>query len=188
MALKAGSVPSMPDLACVGLVKKVGEAYLSEKGVYHVLPLEVKANYGGRDGMFFFLFQPRWFEQGFDPQDLLREEKAGKLYGVYRRQIADEARPSVLQAIMGEEFDKLAEAFDDAPEATPEVIEEILREFLTGREVGYIMTQRKDEDGALTEQYNIQRFFPLDEETIKAVVEQSQNPKRRTPLVVTWDE
>ncbi len=195
MALKAGTVQSMPDLACIGMVKSVGEAYLSEKGVYHVLPVEVTAKFGGRDGLFFFLFQPRWFAGKFEPTDLLKEDAKGTLYSMYRRYVATEVKrgdkkelSGALVALAGDEFPKLAAEFDALDTVSEKDVEEAIRRYVVGRDVGYIMTQRKDEDGSLMEQYNIQRFFPLTDTEIKYVTEQAENKKRRQPLVVTWDE
>jgi len=191
MALKAGKVPDLPDLACVGMVSKVGAAYLSEKGRYHVLPIEVKGKSGGRDATFFFLFQPRWFSKDFEPSSLMAEDPKGSLYGSYRRMCNDEDRVSVLEAIAGENFSALCEKFDEIGDPTEKDIENVLREFLNGNDCGYIMQQRIDKDDAgnkhLTEQYNIQRFFPLTDAEIQGVVEQSESEKRRKRLVVTWD-
>jgi hypothetical protein len=189
MALKAGVVQAMPDLACIGLVKKVGEVYLSTKEVYHVLPVEIEAKFGGRDGLFFYLFQPSWFGAKFDPETLLKEDKKGTRYGMYRRYVNDEKRPSVLACLVGEEFDKLAAEFDALGEVNEKHVEEIIRQYAVGRDVGYVMTQRTDpETKELMEQYNIKSFFPLTDEELKRVTEQAGSEKRRKPLVVTWDE
>lgn len=204
----AGQVPEMPDLACIGYVKKVGEVKLSEKGVFHVLSLEIEGRYSGKDGTFFFIFEPRWFEKSFDPKTLIEEDeafneahaaeiKAGVVKrsgknGIYRRYINDKTRPSVLQAICdgedGSIFAEVAARFDALPAVTPKDVENILREYLTGREVGYVMTQRTDDDGSLMDLYNIARFFPLTQSGLKAITEEANNPRRRKPLVVTWDE
>jgi len=166
MAFKPGNVQKMPDLACIGLVKKVGDVCKKDEGVYHYIPIEIEAKYGGRSGSFYFLFQPDWFGKAFDPAVLLEKSPDGKLYGTYRRMIAGDA--------------------------SPDQIISILREALTGRDVGYVCRQRKDKDEAgnreLTEFYNIDRFFKLDEESLQAIIEASENESRRTPLVVTWDQ
>jgi hypothetical protein len=67
-------------------------------------------------------------------------------------------------------------------------VSDILRQYALGRDVGYLLTQRKDEDGTLMEQYNVSRFFPLTDEGLKNITEQAANPKRKTPLLTTWDE
>ena len=187
MALKAGSVQPMPDLACIGLVKRVGEVYLSEKGVYHVLPLEIEAKFGGRDGVFFYIFEPRWFGKNFDPETLLREEKKGTKYSMYRRSVNDEKRPSILACLVGDKFPEVAAELDAIDEVDEKHVEELIRKYATGNDVGYIMVQRKDEEKNLMEQYNIQRFFPLTDEELQKVTEQAKG-KRRQPLVVTLDE
>lgn len=193
MALKAAEVLQMPDLACLGVIAKVDKVRLSEKGVYHVLPIEVKGQYGAKDATFFYIFQPEWFDPGFDPRSIAGEPK---VYGVYKRYVADAARDSVLAAIAnaGDEhgFDKLAAEFDVLPAVDEHSVEQVLREHLTGKEVGYIMSQRvdKDENGnkTLMEQYNINRFFNPTTEAIEDMQRQAANEKRRVPLVVTWDE
>ena len=200
MVFKAGAVPSMPDLACIGMIKKVGEVRLSNKGVYHVLPIEIEGTRGGKNGTYFFLFQPRWFEPNFDPAVLLAEDEAirqevdefGKkknssLYTMYRRYIADEKNVSVLQALAGDNWDAMAEAFDRQSNSDPKTIEGILREYLTGNEVVYTMTQRTEDDGSLMDQYNISRFYPATEEGLKAVMESAKSSRRKRPLVITWD-
>jgi len=193
MAFKPGIVQKMPELACIGMVKAVGDAYKKEGGTYHVLPIDIEGMYAGRTGKFFFLFEPCWFGKDFDPASLLERDPSGKLYGGYRRMVNDEKKTSALVGLCGEVFESVAKAFDEAGEATAEQINQILREALTGREVGYICRQRvdKDEEGKkeLTEFYQIDRFFDLSkEEEVQAVIEASENESRRTQLVVTWDQ
>jgi len=203
----AGTVLEMADLACIGMVKKVGEVKLSEKGVFHVLPLEIEARFSGKDGMFFFIFEPKWFGRMFDPQELADADKAfndehaaeikahrakrsGK-YGIYRRYINDTARVSVLKAVCsgeGDCFADVATAFDALEKVDPKDVENIFRQYLTGRDVGYVMSQRTDEDGGLMDQYNIARFFPMTDDGVKGIIRESGKPRRRKSLVVTWDE
>jgi len=192
MAFKPGNVQKMPDLACIGLVKKVGDVCKKDEGVYHYIPIEIEAKYGGRSGSFYFLFQPDWFGKAFDPAVLLEKSPDGKLYGTYRRMINDQKRVAALVGLCGDSFELVSKAFDEAGDASPDQIISILREALTGRDVGYVCRQRKDKDEAgnreLTEFYNIDRFFKLDEESLQAIIEASENESRRTPLVVTWDQ
>jgi hypothetical protein len=190
MALTAGVVPALPDLACTGLVAKVGEVKLSEKGVYHVLPIEVKATSAGKDGTFFFLYEPRWFGSSFNPSVMLEEGKDGATkYSLYRRMVADSKKASTLQAILGEDFDKAAAEFDEIGEPDAKQVADVIRRHATGKDVGFVSYQRTDEDGELMEMYNIKYFFALNEESIKSITEQAANQKRRRgPLVVTWDE
>lgn len=189
MALKAGSVLTLPDLACIGLVNKVGDAYLSEKGVYHVIPIEIKAKFAGRDGVFFLVFEPRWFGASFDPKELLAEEPRKPVkYGMYCRTCAGEARPSLLANILGDKFEAFAGEFDNLDNPTADDVAEIFRTYAAGQDVGYIMAQRKDEDGKPMEQYNIQRFFDISDAGLAEITRQAQSEKRKTPLVITWDE
>ena len=190
MALTAGVVPAMPDLACIGMVAKVGDVKLSEKGVYHVLPIEIKGKFSAKDGTFFFLFEPRWFNADFDPQVMLDEGKDGVTkYSLYRRMVADAKKPSTLQVVLGEAFAEVASEFDGIGEPSAEQVADVIRRHSQGNEVGYVMYQRTDEDGELMEQYNIKYFFPLDDESLKSMQETAASPKRkRGPLVVTWDE
>jgi hypothetical protein len=193
MALKAAEVLAMPDLACIGVIAKVDKVRLSEKGVYHVLPIEVKGQYGAKDATFFYIFKPEWFDPSFDPRTLADEPK---VYGVYKRYVADAARDSVLSAVAnsGDErgFDKLAAEFDTLAAVDEHSVEQVLREHLAGKETGYILSQRKDKDdngnSVLMEQYNINRFFNPTEEAMADLIKQAANPKRRVPLIVTWDE
>lgn len=191
MALTAGVVPALPDLACIGMVSKVGEVKLSEKGVYHVLPIEIKGKFSGKDGTYFLIFEPRWFGSAFVPKSLLDEGKDGATkYSFYRRVVNDVNKPSVLKAILGEDFDKAGAEFDaigDEPSA--EQVADVIRRYAVGKDVGYVQYQRTDEDGELMEMYNIKYFFPTDDDSLGEVVEQSNNQKRkRGPLVITWDE
>jgi hypothetical protein len=193
MALKAAEVLQWPDLACIGVIQKVDQVRLSERGVYHVLPIEVKGRYGARDATFFYIFMPEWFEPSFDPATLRDDPK---VYGVYKRYVNDAARESVLAAIANSGdphgFDKLAAEFDGLTNIDEHSVEQVLREYFTGREVGYIMKQRQDKDDnghyVLVEQYNIQRFFNPTEDALVDLQKQAANPKRKTPLVITWDE
>ncbi len=191
MSLAAGKIPKMPDLACLGVVKEVGDVYLSEKGVYYVIPVQIEGKYGGRDATFFFLFQPKWFERNFDPATLLKEDRKGKLYGAYRRFVNDESRVSALVALAGKEFSALVEAFDGLEKVDEKAVEEVLKQILPGQDVGYILTQRFDmAEGKRTptEMYNIGRWFALDEAGLKAISVDANNPKRRKPLVMTWED
>ena len=190
MALTAGVVPAMPDLACIGMVAKVDDVRLSDKKVYHVLPIEIKAKFSGKDVTYFLIFEPRWFAANFDPQVLLEEGRDGSIkYSFYRRTVADAKKPSVLQVILGGEFENVAAEFDAIGEPTAEQVADVIRRHALGQEVGYVQYQRTDEDGELMEQYNIKYFFPLDDDTLKTTAEQAQSPKRkRGPMVVTWDE
>jgi hypothetical protein len=189
MALTAGVVPAMPDQACIGLVKKVGDVYLSAKGVYHVLPIEIEGKFSGRDGTFFFLFEPRWFHATFDPQVMLQEGKDGQTkYSLYRRMVNDASKPSVLQAILGDDFNAFAAEFDSLGEPDEKQIADVIRRNASAKDVGYVLNQRTDEDKELMEQYNIKYFFPVTDEALASMVEQSENHKRRRgPLVITWD-
>lgn len=187
MALKAGSVLQLPDLACIGMVEKVDNAYLSQKGVYHVLPLKIKGKYAGRDGVFFFIFEPRWFGASFEAHDLLEEGAAGRTkYGMYCRNVNGEGRNAILPSVIGEEFESFANEFTNE-DPSGEEVGEIVRKYLTGKDVVYVMKQRTDDDGKLTEQYNIAGFYPYTQESLDYLIEQSKNEKRKTPLVVTWD-
>ncbi len=191
MSLAAGKIPKMPDLACLGAVKDVGDVHLSEKEVYYVIPINVEGKFGGRDATFYFLFQPGWFEKDFDPAILLKEDKKGKLYSAYRRFVNDESRVSALVALAGEDFDKLVTAFDELEEVDENAVAEVLKQVLPGQDVGYILSQRYDMvDGKRvpTEMYNIGRWFLPSEEGIKAIQVEANNPKRRKSLVLTWEE
>lgn len=194
MALTAGVVPELPDLACIGMVSKVGDVKLSEKGVYHVLPIEIKGKFSGKDGLYFLIFRPEWFGASFVPKSLLdmEDQKQGQTqYSFYRRVVADASKPSVLQAILGEDFEKAGAEFDAiGNDPTAEQVADVIRRYAVGKDVGYVQYQRTDEEGELMEMYNIKYFFPAnDEDAVKDVMKQADNQKRkRGPLVITWDE
>ena len=188
MALKAASVPVLPDLACIGMVEKVDAAYLSKNGVYHVLPLKIKSKYAGRDGVFFYIFEPRWFGANFNASELLAEGAAGRTkYGMYCRNVNGEGRNAILTSTLGDDFEAFAGEFEALEEPSHTEVGEIVKKYLTGKDVVYVMKQRTDDDGKLTEQYNISGFYPYTQETLDYLVAQSENEKRKTPLVVTWD-
>jgi hypothetical protein len=187
MPLQAAEAIELPDLICRGYVEQVKDPYLSEKGVYHVLPINIKAIELGKDGTFFFLFRPEWFGSKFNPKSLLDGTEQGRrLYGNYRRFIADRQSKSVLTILAGDNFDAIAAEFEANENPTPEEIAAVLKQYLTGNEVGYVMTQRKDSDGYLTDNYNIDRFFSLTDEDIDRVIRAAE--KRKKDTVVTWQD
>jgi hypothetical protein len=204
MALSGGSVQRMPDLACSGMISAIGEVHLSnsEAAYYYVLPVEVKAKFAGRDGVFFLLFRPEWFANDFNSNSLLDGTRDGEVhFSMYRRHISTRlfndrgerikgARPSVLQAILGEQFKTFAAEFD-ALEVEPkdmEVVAAIIGRYIVGEDVLYVLQQRQDQ-GELMESYNITRFVEQTDEEVKALAKEAGNPKRkRGPLVITWDE
>lgn len=192
MPFKAASVLPLPDLACQGYISKVGNAKLSDKGVYHNIPIEVKGRYAGRDGVFFFIFEPRWFGANFDPEVLENEldEKGRPMKHRFFMQniLGDEhSKPSVLVSILGDDFEALSASLPEDESPDPQVIADLLREALQGREVVYVMKQRKD-DGHLVDGYNIQSFYAPTDENIEYLEKQAANSKRKTPLVATWQE
>jgi hypothetical protein len=191
MAFNRAQIQELPDLACVGIVKRIGDGKPSktEGSPYHVMAIEVKAQGIGKDGTFYWLYQPDWFRSDFDPRSL----GDGVLYSMYGKHFAHSKKPSILEALANcaqpSGFDKLAEQFQsiEAQGITDETVTELLREFLTGAEVGFISGQRKDE-GELTEQYQINRFFVPDEDGIAAVEREAANARRKKPLKITWQE
>ena len=189
MALTAGVVLAMPDIACIGMVSKVGDVKLSQSGVYHVLPVEIKAKYSGKDGTTFVTFEPRWFARDFNPKTFQEEGRDGfTKSGMYRRTVADEKKPAMLQVLLGENFAAAAAEFDEIGEPTAEEVADVIRRHALGNEVGYVSYQRVDE-GELMEMYNIKYFFPLNDDSRQQVIDQSKDPKRRRgELVITWDE
>jgi hypothetical protein len=204
MAFKAGSVDAKPDLACIGTVTKVGDAKLSKKGVYSVIALELKGQRAAFNATAFFIYRPEWFRTDFDPkteiEDVTAELEDGsvvtttraQLMRQYCQRIQDKKNTSELEALMAGKpngFAKLGEAFDGlTTEPTTEGVGQILKEHLSGAEVGYVLTQRKDEDGELMEQYNVQKFFPATDDGIEGMLRSASSSKRTRPIVITWDE
>lgn len=189
MALAAAGVLELPDLACIGVVSKVGQAYLSKSGAFYVVAITIDAKGAGRAGTFFLTFEPRWFGDGFNPKDLLSEPEGSKLYGMYRRTVNNGTDRTTLAALLNDRFDAFAAEFDGNPEPTPSDIDAALRKHLVGQDVLYIMVQRTDDSGELMEQYNIKSFFAINDDNINYLMEQVENKggKRKTPLVITWD-
>jgi hypothetical protein len=203
MALVGGSVQRMPDLACAGMISGVGEIHLSksEAAYYYVLPIEVKAKFAGRDGVFFLLPRPEWFDKNAVPEEMLDGTRDGEIhYSMYRKHISNKlfnekgeritgAKPSVLQAILWNGFDKFANEFN-ALIANPDehMVAELIGRYIVGQDVFYVLQQRID-DGELTEQYNIVRFVEATEEGKESLEKEAKNPRRkRGPLVITWAE
>jgi len=199
MALRMAEVPEKPDLICLGEVREVGEPKLSESGSLYYLPIEIQSAQAP-DATFYFLFRPEWFRADFDPSVLRQQDEQARKeaedlgetpppsqYALYCRFIAYQGQPAALQILAGDQFEKLASTFDQIPpdQITPEIVAAVLREFLVGNEVGYILRQRRDrETRELTEYYGIHRLFPA--ERYKDY--ERPNPRRRHPAVVTWLE
>ena len=218
MALAAGKVLPKPDLACIGVLKAVGKNKVStsdtaqaalengatENEVFNSIPFTLENIYvGPSTSTFFFVYRPEWFAADFDVQKLLDEDADREanglspyVYNNYGRVIAHESRPSVLQTIANSDddngFTKLAEAFNEVGEISGEAVREILAEHLTGKTVGYVLTQRvdKDDEGneTLTEQYNVQYFFDPNEDGQKAMIKAANRKGRKRPLKIMWQE
>lgn len=197
MAFKAGSVKEQNDLACIGVIKEVGDTYLSSKAnpdgtgpQYQVTKLDIEGSHGGRSGQFYLVFELPWVQPGFDPDTL-----DGVQNGMYRRTVNDEQRPSVFKMVLGDEnFTKLGEELDKLGTVTQADFSDLFRQLAVGNEVGYEMEQRADEEsGALLDSFQITRFFPLTEEGLAYEIKQSKNKNRKShrkpkTLTITWDE
>jgi hypothetical protein len=200
MALTAGEVQTKPDLAVVGMVKEVGAVALSksEKAYYYVLPIYIDAKFGqsGSTHVFYYLFRPEWFADGFDPRSLLDGSADAQthfnfyLKNVYRKitnpqgERLNSAQPSVLQAILGDKFTEFGDEFAPGMEPDETFVAAVIRKYITGLDVVYVLNQRKDQ-GELSEQYNVASFT----DDPDGLVRQSKNKNRkRGPLVITWDE
>ena len=199
MALTKAVVPDKPDLACIGVVTKVGEVKQSEGSLFNSIPLEIKGRAGSPDSRYYFTFQPRWFQQGFDPRQLIQEDKelkdAGRKAGqyfLYCRNIAyaNKNRPGSLEILLGDNFDAFAGMLDNikAEDVTPDLLEQSLREVLVGAECGYLLKQRTDEDGNPSENYGVDYLFRADESTLKAVESSAAGTRRKRPLMVMWNQ
>lgn len=207
MAFKAAQVQELPDKACIGRITEVGDAYMSAKGVYGVLPISIEASFAGQNTTYYFLFRPEFFEPTFDPETILvtdYEDSEGnavdghKVYGMYKKFIHDESKTSVLVALTTNSddpdgFSRLAAAVDKlTPPVDLATVTQILQEHLLGREVGYVLSQRvdRDEDGnkVLTELYQVNYFFPVTSEGLESVLKSANSGRRKRPLVITWPE
>jgi hypothetical protein len=193
MAFASTPIPELPDLACIGNIKKVGPVKKSESSDYQVLPFEIKSQYAGRDARFHLVFLPEFFAPDFNPARHPDERQVK----VYRMHIAptvnsrgEVTRTSTLMVLANSAepsgFDKLSAAVDQMEDIDPKAIEQLLNEFLSGAEVGYILRQRKDESGELTEQYEVDRFFVPDSQGLADIVEASKG-RRKRPLVLTFE-
>lgn len=199
MSLSKATVAERPDLACIGSVQKVGEVKQSEGSKFHNFAIELKGHFGAPDSTYYFTFQPRWFSRGFDPTILAGEDKVLKaanakagLAFLYAKNIAyaNAKKPGALEVLLGDNFAAVASAFDqmEPQEVTAETVVNILREVIVGAEAGYVLRQKKDEEGNLADQYQLYYFFPTAEGILNSFSEAAANPRRKTPMVVTWDE
>jgi hypothetical protein len=174
-------------------------------GYLYVINLELKGQRGGNDGNFYYLYRPEWFGATFDPETdfeplTVTDEESGMSHTVsvttldrmYRQYVSDKKGVSALEALLASTpngFAKLAETLDAlTTEPTAKGVEQILKEVLAGVEVGYILQQRKDDDGTLTDKWNVQSFFGATDEGIEYITRSANSSKRRNPLVLTWDE
>lgn len=199
MALGIGEVVAQPDQACLGTVKSVGNtrASATEGSPYYVTDIEIVGEEGAKNAKYFLVYEPRWFAPDFDVKQLLQEgEAGGKKYQTFRKNIADKKRTGALQALAGvadstgePNYPSLFAAFDElAEEPTPEEIEEILRERLVGQSVGYVLKQDTDESGELMDRMTVSYFFFANTDGVEAITKSAGNAKRRSPLILTWDE
>ena len=211
MALPQAKIQELPDLACVGTIKEVGPVKSPGEGkIYHTIQISIEGAAGGRDSSSVFCFQPEWFDQRFDGDalDNLAEtdKAAGRQFGpywMYCRTVAHEKGNATLQVLaqcngVGEPADengfaKLGEQFD-AIKGTMDAttVQGILRDFLLGKEVGYVLSQatEKDADGnrKLLDKYQVNSFFVPSNEGMAYMVKQQSSNRRKRPLIVTWNE
>lgn len=182
MALQKAPVLAEPDKVCLGSILTVKPAYLgSGKNGYHVIPFEIAGKYAAPKATNYFWFAPEWFGASFDPASLDDGTVEGKKqYGSYRKQI------NLLEAILGDDFGEFAAEFDAFEEPTLADLDGIFRKYFTARDVLYLMKQRI-EDGELTEQFNINNFYPYTEEEMQRLVTLATSGNRKVPMVVTWD-
>jgi hypothetical protein len=214
MALPTAKIQEMPDLICVGAISEVAAVKEPAEGkTYHTITIDIEAGAGGRDSKYVLCFQPKWFDNSFDDAALQEmaetDAAAGNQYGpnwMYGRTVSHQSGRATLQVLAqctevgaAEEdangFSKLSAAFA-AVNGTMDgqTVQEILRDFLLGKEVGYVLKQRKDkqEDGSkvLTDQYQVNSFFvPTDKgmaywTRAKGKTMSDGRPSR----IVTWNE
>ena len=175
------TTPTKPRLVCLGTVEKVGEPKLTEKGVYFRLPIEIKGVGNGRDTRFGLLYAKHWLEPNFDPEKENDGTDAGrKRQIVYYNNIANKTGKAALQVLAGEKFDAMADHIQ-ANSHSPTDVAQAIAGAIVGQAVGYVLKQGKDEDGDLTDFYEVQRFFAATEENIAR-----QAKKNAKDYVVTW--
>jgi hypothetical protein len=193
MPIIAAEVPALPDIVCLGAVSNVGPVKLSEKGRYHVLPVTLSGlkNTASRDATLYLLFRPEWFEPGFTPARLDQKDEAERVdFSIFRRQIAAKEGNAYLQVLAGEDFGSLSQTIDNLPERSAEAIADAISSVIHNKEVGYILRQEKEkqDDGtkSLTDRYQVARLFTPDRKSLEYWEKAAVNPKRKTPVRITW--
>jgi hypothetical protein len=206
MAAPQAKIQEMPDLVCVGTITEVSEAKAPAEGKdYHTLTFDIEAAAGGRDTKYLLCFQPEWFDRKFDDKALEalaeKDQANNRDYGpywMYGKTVNHQNGKTTLQTLAAckdafesteGSFDRLISKFS-AVDGTMDgpTVQDILRNFLLGLEVGYVLRQRSDkqEDGSkvLTEQYQVNSFFVPDAKGM----EYWTRSKGRRPRIVTWNE
>ena len=206
------AIPVRPDLAVIGTIKTVKNFEKSKKpnSPFYSAELEIEHSSkcpGGRDASYYLTLIPEFCTDDFD-QQLQTLANAGKgtpasaLYFVYSSNIAKTGgkdkegnqKPGrgALQVILQADFEKLGEVFAQFKVATPPSIEQlnqVFQKLLTGRNVGYVLRQRKEDDGeTLMDSYEVSYFFPATSAGIEGIKTSAGSKRRKSPLVLTWEQ
>jgi len=156
----------LPKLNCLGYVGSVGEAKISQSGVYIVQPITIEPTQGGKKGFVNFLYRPEWLRPGFNPASLKAEENGNSLFTVYKMHVAGTNNLSTLAGIAGSDanFNLLAgqlqaaiEGVDDAN--VPATVTAILQEFISENtpEIGYYSSQKMEATGEMNGTRKVKR-------------------------------
>lgn len=150
----------LPRLNCLGYIGSVGEAKISQSGVFVVQPITIEGVQGGKKGFVNFLYRPEFLRPGFNPTSLKAEENGMSLWYVYKMHIAGTNSLSTLAGIAGteENFNQLAAKIQSAIEGiedvdVPPVVQGILQEFATevNPEIGFFSSQKMEATGNKTD-------------------------------------
>jgi len=152
---EAGATP-MPRLACIGKVAEIPEAFVSKSEVYVVQRVHLDGYGPSRNIKPMLLYRADWFTDGFDPESLNELQDGHKLLSVYRNNIAEHGKISVLKGFCGCDDDKFNElagrifglgitaesSLDDVLPDVNAVLTKFLIDEQAGDSVGYILGQQ----------------------------------------------
>jgi hypothetical protein len=193
---------SIPSLACIGYVDEVGEGKISASGTYVVQPIKIRANDAGRNITVQLLYRPEWLDPNFLPAGLLEHDGGSSMLFVYRRNIREKGRVSVLQGLSGsdEGFARLAANIFTLPEKSIVAVQDTLRDFFvanqeSGVEIAYVLKQKREKAGVdengkqqyeLAQGYEVGEFHYATPENLKRLKQRASRPTAN--LKITFGE
>jgi len=141
MALPVGEASFKPSVASVGTVTKVDNLRKSknfDKTGNYVIDVAIQPHqYPHFPQKVYFWFHPDWTDAGVDFKSLPEAQRDN-----YYRQINGIDATSVLKGLLGAE---LFESFNGFDNPTPEDLLELLQDNVSGRDVGFVLKQNREE-------------------------------------------